>query len=204
VKLRFTGNPQKKRPNFSSRHLRAGRPPVTAYRFIQQNRERYAVREMAGLLGVSCNALVPMGQVRGVPGRSEADAAGLVDLIRRIQERHHYRYGSPRVRLKRPAEEEVHPNHRFPAYPAGLPKHVEIWTVKKEVVLLFHQGTEYHHTPAGGDLKNPGTARHPAHATATQKASPASAGLAFWARRRSKAIGFSAIPHHTALFTTRV
>ncbi|MDR2071544.1 MAG: IS3 family transposase [Treponema sp.] len=29
--------------------------------------------------------------------RSEADA-GLVDLIRRIQERRHYRYGSPRVR----------------------------------------------------------------------------------------------------------
>jgi hypothetical protein len=29
---------------------------VTAYRFMQVNRDRYTVREMAGLFGVSCSA----------------------------------------------------------------------------------------------------------------------------------------------------
>jgi hypothetical protein len=68
-----------------------------AYRFISENQGRFTVREIAGLLGVS-NSVWCRWAKSGVPvRRSEADA-GLLDLIRRIQERRHYRYGSPRVR----------------------------------------------------------------------------------------------------------
>ncbi|MDR2740868.1 MAG: IS3 family transposase [Treponema sp.] len=38
-----------------------------------------------------------MGEEGGVRGRKRADGE-LAELIRRIQEQHHYRYGSPRVR----------------------------------------------------------------------------------------------------------
>jgi transposase len=65
-----------------------GEPPVTAYRFIPQNRAWYAVREMAGLLGVSSSAYYRWAKYGVSPRWNEADA-GLVDLIHRIQERHH-------------------------------------------------------------------------------------------------------------------
>jgi transposase InsO family protein len=70
---------------------------VTAYRFIQGNRERYPVREMAGLLGVSSSAYYRWAKY-GISERRRNADAGLIALIREIVERHHRRYGSPRVR----------------------------------------------------------------------------------------------------------
>jgi transposase InsO family protein len=64
---------------------------------MRTNRERYTVREMAGLFGVSNSAYYRWAKYGVSENRKEADAE-LVDLIRRIQQRHHYRYGSPRVR----------------------------------------------------------------------------------------------------------
>jgi hypothetical protein len=79
----------------SGGHLRAGSPPVTAYRFIRENRNRSAVRETTGLFGASRSACYR----RATPGVSirlkERDAEP-VRLMRKIV--HHYRYGSPRVR----------------------------------------------------------------------------------------------------------
>jgi putative transposase len=68
-----------------------------AYQFIKVNRNRYTVREMAGLLGVSCSAYYRWTRVGISTRRQEADAE-LVRLIREIQEKHLRRYGSPRVR----------------------------------------------------------------------------------------------------------
>jgi transposase InsO family protein len=68
-----------------------------AYRFIQENQDRYTVREMAELFGVSCSAYYRWVKYGVSQRRSKADAE-LVDLIRKIQKKHHYRYGSPRVR----------------------------------------------------------------------------------------------------------
>jgi transposase InsO family protein len=51
---------------------------------------------MAGLFGVSCSAYYRWAKY-GVSERRDKIDAELVDLIRQIQERHHYRYGSPRV-----------------------------------------------------------------------------------------------------------
>jgi transposase InsO family protein len=68
-----------------------------AYRFMNENQGRYTVREMAELFGVSCGAYYRWAKYGVSERRKEADAE-LVDLIRLIQEKHHYRYGSPRVR----------------------------------------------------------------------------------------------------------
>jgi transposase InsO family protein len=67
------------------------------YRFMSEHREEYTIREMAGVLGVSSSAYYKWAKKEASGGRKEGDGE-LVDLIRRIQEQHHYRYGSPRVR----------------------------------------------------------------------------------------------------------
>jgi transposase InsO family protein len=68
-----------------------------AYRFMQENKGRYTVREMAGLLGVSSGAYYQWVK-NGVSERRNKRDAELVHLIREIQRTHHNRYGSPRVR----------------------------------------------------------------------------------------------------------
>jgi len=68
-----------------------------AYQFMKANKNRYAVKEMAGLLGVSRGAYYQWAR-DGVSRRRETADAELVRLIREIQARHHRRYGSPRVR----------------------------------------------------------------------------------------------------------
>jgi hypothetical protein len=64
------------------------------YRFMSEN--RYTVREMAELFGVSRGAYYK-GAKYGVSRKRREEDAELADLIRKIQEKHHYRYGSPRV-----------------------------------------------------------------------------------------------------------
>jgi transposase InsO family protein len=68
-----------------------------AYRFMKANKGRYAIREMAGLLGVSSGAYYKWRK-NGVSERRDKRDAGLLRLIREIQRRHHNRYGNPRVR----------------------------------------------------------------------------------------------------------
>jgi transposase InsO family protein len=68
-----------------------------AYRFMRENQGRYTVREMAELFGVSCGAYYRWAKYGVSQKRREADAE-MVRLIRQIQEQHHYRYGSPRVK----------------------------------------------------------------------------------------------------------
>jgi transposase InsO family protein len=68
-----------------------------AYRFMKANRERYTVREMAGLFGVSRSAYYRWAKY-GVSGRHGQADAGLLRLMREIVERHHHRYGILRVR----------------------------------------------------------------------------------------------------------
>jgi transposase InsO family protein len=68
-----------------------------AYEFMQTNRNHYAVKEMAGLLGVSRSAYYQWAR-NGVSPRNKAADAELIRLIREIQVKHHHRYGSPRVR----------------------------------------------------------------------------------------------------------
>jgi hypothetical protein len=67
------------------------------YRFMSEHREEYTVREMAGVLGVSSSAYYKWAKKEASGERKGGDEE-LVDLIGRIQEWHHYRYGSPRVR----------------------------------------------------------------------------------------------------------
>ena len=68
-----------------------------AYRFMQANRGRYTIKEMAGLFGVSRSAYYKWVR-KGVSRRREAADAELVGLIEKIVVKHHWRYGSPRVR----------------------------------------------------------------------------------------------------------
>src|SRR5215469_5386910 len=68
-----------------------------AYRFMQANKSRYTIREMAGLFGVSRGAYYKWARA-GVSGRRKEADAELLCLIRQIVARHHRRYGSPRVR----------------------------------------------------------------------------------------------------------
>jgi len=68
-----------------------------AYQFIKANQDRYTVKEMAGLLGVSCNAYYQWAR-NGLSQRREAADAELLSLIQEIVAKHHRRYGSPRVR----------------------------------------------------------------------------------------------------------
>jgi len=68
-----------------------------AYRFMQEHKNRYTIKEMAGLLGVSCGAYYKWARNGTSQRRQQADAE-LVRLIREIVEKHCRRYGSPRVR----------------------------------------------------------------------------------------------------------
>ena len=68
-----------------------------AYQFLQANRGRYAIKEMAGLLGVSRSAYYKWARGDAPSSRKEADAE-LLRLILEIVTKHNRRYGSPRVR----------------------------------------------------------------------------------------------------------
>jgi hypothetical protein len=68
-----------------------------AYRFMRENQGRYTVRETAELFGAGCSAYYRRAKYGVSQKRREADVE-LVRLIRRIQEQHRYRYGSPRVK----------------------------------------------------------------------------------------------------------
>jgi transposase InsO family protein len=64
---------------------------------MSEHRDEYAVREMAGIFAFSRGAYYRWAKQGGTSGRKQADAE-LADLMRLIQEAHHYRYGSLRVR----------------------------------------------------------------------------------------------------------
>ena len=68
-----------------------------AYQFIQANKGRYTVKEMAGLLGVSRTAYYQWAR-NGVSQQHETADDELLRLIREIVAKHHRRYGSPRIR----------------------------------------------------------------------------------------------------------
>jgi len=68
-----------------------------AYQFIQENKSKYAVKEMIGLMGISRGAYYQWARKGFSNRRSKADGE-LLCLIRDIVEKHHQRYGSPRVR----------------------------------------------------------------------------------------------------------
>jgi transposase InsO family protein len=64
---------------------------------MKENANRYAIKKMAALLGVSRSAYYQWVR-NGVSRRREQADAALVRLIREIVVEHHGRYGSPRVR----------------------------------------------------------------------------------------------------------
>ena len=68
-----------------------------AYRFMKENTHRYTIKKMAALFGVSRSAYYKWVR-NGVSRRREQADEVLVRLIREIVVRHHWRYGSPRVR----------------------------------------------------------------------------------------------------------
>jgi len=68
-----------------------------AYQFIQTNKNRYTVKEMAGLFGVSRSAYYKWTKTR-FPDSHEDPDAELVRLIKEIVLKHNYRYGNPRVK----------------------------------------------------------------------------------------------------------
>jgi len=68
-----------------------------AYQFIQTNKSRYTVKEMAGLFGVSRNAYYQWAR-NGASQQRETTYDELLRLIREIVTKHHRRYGSPRIR----------------------------------------------------------------------------------------------------------
>ena len=68
-----------------------------AYQFMQTNQDRYAIKEMAGLFGVSRGAYYKWRKTGCLKQDSNPDA-GLIDLIRKIVLRHFRRYGIPRVK----------------------------------------------------------------------------------------------------------
>jgi transposase InsO family protein len=68
-----------------------------AYQSIKANKDRYAVKETAGLLGVSRSAYYQWARNGPSQRRREGDAE-LIRLILETVNKHHRRYGSPRVR----------------------------------------------------------------------------------------------------------
>ena len=69
------------------------------YQFMQTNRNRYNIKEMAGVLGVSRSAYYKWEQKENESAQQqESTDQELVRLIREIITRHKRRYGSPRVR----------------------------------------------------------------------------------------------------------
>jgi transposase InsO family protein len=67
------------------------------YQFMQEHKDQYSIREMAALFGVSSSAYYKWAK-KGNSSRPEEEDAELVRIIREIVEKHHYRYGSPRVK----------------------------------------------------------------------------------------------------------
>jgi transposase InsO family protein len=67
------------------------------YLFMNEHRNRYTIREMAGLFGVSSGAYYKWAK-NGVSLRRSTADAELLRFIREIVIQHHRRYGSPRVR----------------------------------------------------------------------------------------------------------
>ena len=71
------------------------------YQFMQANKNRYSIKEMAGVFGVSRSAYYKWEQKQKAvieqPQQKTADEE-LLDLIKEIIARHLRRYGSPRVR----------------------------------------------------------------------------------------------------------
>jgi transposase InsO family protein len=68
-----------------------------ACQFMSERRGEYAIREMAGIFGVSSSAYYQRAKREASGVKKEGDKE-LTGLIRLIQERHHYRYGGLRVR----------------------------------------------------------------------------------------------------------
>ena len=68
-----------------------------AYQFLKANKDKYTIKEMTGLLGVSRSAYYKWARGGISLRRKEADAE-ILCLIRQIVTEHHQRYGSPRVR----------------------------------------------------------------------------------------------------------
>jgi transposase InsO family protein len=64
---------------------------------MREHKNHYSIREMTGVFGASAGACCKWTKLRVPAERSKRDAE-LLDLIRGIVERHHRRYGSPRVR----------------------------------------------------------------------------------------------------------
>ncbi|MDR2579325.1 MAG: IS3 family transposase [Chitinispirillales bacterium] len=75
---------------------------------MKENMDRYTIRKMAELLGVSRNAYYRWMR-HGVSDRRERADAQVVRMIREIVTTHSRRYGSPRVReeLRRTYGERV-------------------------------------------------------------------------------------------------
>jgi transposase InsO family protein len=67
------------------------------YQFMRENRRGYTIKETAGLFGVSCGAYYKWVKHGLSERKTKADTV-LVSLILKIVLKHHYRYGSPRVR----------------------------------------------------------------------------------------------------------
>jgi transposase InsO family protein len=67
------------------------------YQFMQEHTNEYRIREMAKVFGVSSSAYYQWAK-RGVSEKRSTRDAELRDLIREIVHKHHFRYGSPRVR----------------------------------------------------------------------------------------------------------
>jgi transposase InsO family protein len=68
-----------------------------AYQFMKAHRDRYTIKEMARVFGVSRSAYYRWAK-HGVSQRRDIADAELVRFIREIVTKHHRRYGSPRVR----------------------------------------------------------------------------------------------------------
>jgi hypothetical protein len=67
-----------------------------AFRFMKENRERYTISEMAGVLGVTTGAYYYWTRNEASQWKNQADAE-LLRLIREIVITHERRYGSTRV-----------------------------------------------------------------------------------------------------------
>ncbi|MDR0638151.1 MAG: hypothetical protein LBG27_04485, partial [Spirochaetaceae bacterium] len=65
---------------------------------MRENQGQCTVRETAGIFGVSSGACYKRVKRQGVSSRREEEDAEPARLVREIAGRHHYRYGSPRVR----------------------------------------------------------------------------------------------------------
>jgi transposase InsO family protein len=70
---------------------------MMVYQFMQEHKNHNSIREMAKVFGVSSSACCQWAK-HGVSGKRSKRDAELPGLIREIAQKHHYRYGSPRVR----------------------------------------------------------------------------------------------------------